>query len=489
MQDYSYYLQSVGEIGFVEQSVGSLLYVSGLPTAHPREIVMFENGEIGQILALTKESAQVLLLGHSRAQVGSKVVRTGKYLEVPVSNDLLGKTIDPLGNIRSQTAATPNKKSQEVTYKNIEMRPPSISSRKVIESQLETGVAIVDLVIPLGKGQRELVIGDRKTGKSEFLLQTILTQAQRGTVCIYAMIGQKQMDILKLDDYFTKKGIRNNSIIVASSSSEPAGLIFLTPYTAMTIAEYFRDQGLDVLLILDDMTTHARTYREISLLAKRFPGRGSYPGDIFNIHAKLIERAGNFTKGSITCLPVAESVLGDLSGYIQTNLMSMTDGHIFFDIELYNQGKRPAVNPFLSVTRVGHQTQSVLQRDLSGVVSNFLVAYEKMKQFMHFGAEVGESSRSTLALGQRVDAFLNQGTEITLSVDLNMFILALVWSGVWNDVDIPTMNAQTLKIIELYSRDQEYKKKIAQIISSSNQFMDLITAIKRDQNLYSIIQS
>jgi F-type H+-transporting ATPase subunit alpha len=267
MKDYAYYLNSVGEIGFVEQSVHSLIYASGLPTVHPREVVMFENGEIGQVLSLTEDTAQILLLGSTLIHVGSQVVRTGQYLEVPVSNELLGKSIDPLS--RPINSSKEFKPSQ---MRPVEVKPPSISLRKPIELQLETGVGLVDMVIPLGKGQRELVIGDRKTGKSEFLLQTIVSQALRGSVCIYAMIGQKQLDILKLEDYFTSKGIRNSTIIVASSSSEPSGLIFLTPYTAMSVAEYFRDQGMDVLLILDDMTTHARTYREISLLARRFLG-------------------------------------------------------------------------------------------------------------------------------------------------------------------------------------------------------------------------
>jgi F-type H+-transporting ATPase subunit alpha len=366
------------------------------------------------------------------------------------------------------------------------VKPPSISLRKPIELQLETGVGLVDMVIPLGKGQRELVIGDRKTGKSEFLLQTIVSQALRGSVCIYAMIGQKQLDILKLEDYFTSKGIRNSTIIVASSSSEPSGLIFLTPYTAMSVAEYFRDQGMDVLLILDDMTTHARTYREISLLARRFPGRSSYPGDIFNIHAKLIERAGNFTKGSITCFPVAESILGDLSGYVQTNLMSMTDGHIFFDIELYNQGKRPAVNPFLSVTRVGHQTQDSLHRDLSQVISNFLVMYEKMKQFMHFGAEVGESSRTTLALGARLDAFLNQGTDTVLSVELNTFMIGLIWAGVWNENETHELKKEFGRYISYYQKEKTYRMKVAELLKNCKQFSDVVTAIKRDTSLVQI---
>jgi F-type H+/Na+-transporting ATPase subunit alpha len=479
MKDFSFYLSSIGEIGFVDQAVHSLVYSSGLPNVHPKEIVLFEGGGVGQVMSLTRDATQILLLSHDQVRVGTQVVRTGEYLQIPVTNDLLGKTIDPLGKLYQQI-----KPLQNISYRTVDTKPPSISQRKPVEKQLDTGVGIVDLILPLGKGQRELVIGDRKTGKTEFLLQTILTQAAAGTICIYAVIGQKKTEIIKLDEILKEKGIRNNCIIVASSSSEPAGLVFLTPYTAMTIAEYFRDQGMDVLLVLDDMTTHARTYREISLLARRFPGRASYPGDIFYVHAKLIERAGAFTKGTITCLPVAESILGDLSGYIQTNLMSMTDGHIFFDIELYNQGNRPSINPFLSVTRVGHQTQGQIERDLSSKVTSFLVQYEHMKQFMHFGSEAGEITRNILAMGERIDLFFNQGTESIVPLPINILIIAAIWAGTWNEVKIYELKARIEEIIERYTSDASYKKKVLELISNCKRFDDLVNILKRDAETY-----
>lgn len=481
MKDFNYYLGEVGEVGFVQQCVHSLVYAAGLPRVHPKELVVFENGDIGQVLSLNPETVQILLLSHAHIKVGSQVARTNEYLKIPVCNDLLGKTINPLGNILSTS-----KPIQNVSYEDIDKPPPSLSERIAIDKQLETGVALVDLIIPLGKGQRELIVGDRKTGKTEFLLQTIITQASKGTICIYAVIGQKQSDILKFDEFFQNNGIRNNTIIVASSSSDASGLIFLTPYTAMTVAEYFRNLGMDVLLILDDMTTHARTYREISLLGRRFPGRGSYPGDIFYMHAKLVERAGNFTKGSITCLPVAESVMGDLSGYIQTNLMSMTDGHIFFDIDLYNQGKRPSINPFLSVTRVGRQTQSHFNRDLSGTITSFLVLYERMKQFMHFGSEAGENVRSILQQGERLDVFFNQGTEQVWYLGITNLIVGCLWAGKFNDIRPNDLKAKYEAMIDMYLGKEDYRKRVDALISSSNQFSDLVNTLKRDGDIYMV---
>lgn len=478
MKKFQDYLDETGEIGYVVQNFHSLVYVSGLPGAHPNEVIVFENGEAGLVLSMTKERLEVLIFSNVQIRVGSKVVRTNEHIKVGVGDTLLGRTIDPLG-----VPLDGKGELDGLTPSEIDSNAPSIIQRENITKPLLTGVSLVDLVCPLGKGQRELVIGDRKTGKTEFLLQMMLNQARSGAVCIYAVIGQKRIDIRKLNDFFTSQGVLENTILIASSSSDSPGLIYLTPYSAMTVAEYFRDKGMDVLLILDDMTTHARNYREISLLARKFPGRNSYPGDIFYIHARLVERAGNFKKGSITCLPVAESILGDLSGYIQTNLMSMTDGHIFFDIELYSQGRRPAVNPFLSVTRVGHQTQTPLQKDLSRELSGFLVKYERMKQFMHFGAEVGGSTKNILDLGGKIDEFFNQTGTKTVALNMNILIIAGFWAGIWNEVKKDQLGVEIEQLILLYNTDNDYKKEIDSLIDSSKDFSALVTSLRRDGKL------
>lgn len=475
MKDFNFYLESIGEIGFVEQALHSVVYVSGLPEVRPNEIVLFESGEMGKVLTLNKEDAEILLFKGSDVRVGSKVVRTGEILKIPVGNNLLGRAIDPLGE-----AIDGKGQLTESEWEDVDKPPPKITERKTPDKPMETGVSLVDIVVPLARGQRELVIGDRKTGKTEFLLQTIMTQAGKGAICIYAVIGQKRTDILKLREFFESQKVMKNIVIVASSSSDISGLIYLTPYTAMSLAEYFRDQGLDVLLILDDMTTHAKVYREISLLSRRFPGRSSYPGDIFFIHARIVERAGCFKKGSITLLPVAESLMGDLSGYIQTNLMSMTDGHIFFDINLYNEGKRPSVNPFLSVTRVGHQVQSKLVKDIGREVTSFLVTYDRMKQFLHFGAEVGQSARNVLALGSKVDIFFNQANFVNVDINVNILTLGGLWAGIWDDVETPGLKRSFEKIILTFNTNDNYKKEVIDLINKSKSFSELITYLRRE---------
>lgn len=477
MKNFDYYLDKLGEIGFVEEVVHSVVNVSGLPEAHPNEVVIFDTGDVGQIMSILEDVVEILILTRTKIRVGSQVVRTNELLQVPVGNEFLGRVVDSLGNPLDKGKAIKG------TYSPIDTQPHGIVGRKQIDKPLETGVTTVDLVVPLARGQRELVIGDRKTGKTQFLLQSFLNQAKKGTICIYAMIGQRQIDIKKHAEFIKRNKIETNTMIVATSSSDPSGLIFLTPYTAMTYAEYFRDKGMDVLLILDDMTSHAKYYREISLLSKRFPGRSSYPGDIFYAQARLIERAGCFKTGSITCLPVAESILGDLSGYIQTNLMAMTDGHIFFDIELYNQGKRPAVSPYLSVTRVGHQAQTPLQRDLSKQLNSFLVSYDRMKQFMHFGAEAGETVRSVLNLGARLDILFNQPVNLTVPINVNIVILGGFWAGIWNETETGNLKKEMEQIILNYKTNSGYRKQIDSIITTSKQFSDLVNAIRQNNQI------
>ncbi len=476
MENFDFYLEKIGEIGFVEESLRSIVYVSGLPEVHPNEVVLFENNDLGHVFSIYPEKVEVVLLTGSDLKVGTKVVRTGEFLNFGVGEGLLGRFVDPLGR------PFDHKGEIKITeFRRIEGRSPRLVERREVEKPLETGVTIVDLVVPLGKGQRELVIGDRKTGKTDFLLQTVLHQANKGTICIYTSIGQKIVDIKRLYEFFLEKKILEKLVIIASTSSSPTGLIFLTPYSAMSLAEFFRDQGRDVLIILDDMTTHARAYREISLLARRFPGRSAYPGDIFYIHSRLVERAGNFKNGSITCLPVAESILGDISGFLQTNLMAMTDGHIFFDIDLYNQGKRPAVNPFLSVTRVGHQTQTPLQRDVSRQLLSFLVQYERMKEFLHFGAEVGETARNILSLGAKIDIFLNQEPDEIVPLNINIILLASIWAGMFNTTKDEDLKRALKTIVLEYLTNNKYRQKVDQLIQKTNTLSELIDYIKKNK--------
>jgi F-type H+-transporting ATPase subunit alpha len=497
MVQFKDYLNKTKEIGYVEKVSSSIIYVRGLPEVRTAELVIFETGQIGQVYSLTTDYVEVLLLTKGIVAIGTKVARTNETLKIGVGDYLLGKTLNPLAQPIDGKDIT--EKPSE--YRLVDINPPGINLRKNIDKPFETGVTIVDLVTPLGKGQRELVIGDRKTNKTQFLLQVLYSQAIKGTVCIYTAIAKRKLDIIMIKNFLANSSINQNTILLASSPDEVPGLIFLTPYTAITIAEHFRDQGRDVLIILDDMTAHAKYYREISLLAERFPGRSSYPGDIFYIHAKIMERAGNFilreketasaknqdNKGdnlrevSITCLPVAEMVMGDFSGYIQTNLMAMTDGHIYFDREYFNQGRRPAVNPFLSVTRVGRQAQTELLKDLSRVLTSFLVHHEKLRQFMHFGAELSEETRRNLDLGDKILTLFEQPSNVFVPLNLSLVLFSCIWAGIWKEKDLVDLKNEIKKFSAKYMSDKSFKDRIDALIAQSNNFVNLIDTLRNNQ--------
>lgn len=471
------YLDKSGEIGHVARIDTSLIYLSGLPGARIGEIVVFEDGQKGWVLSLN-EYVLVVTLSATNLKLGARAARTGQNLSIQVTEEVLGKSLDPLlTGIDAQGA------NQLI----VDIDPPGIGSRVAITKPLRTGVTICDLIVPISKGQRELIIGDRKTGKTAFALNVIATQAKEGTICILAHIGKRAADIAATKEFIKEQGISDKVVTVDTRSSDPPGLIFLAPYTALTIAEYFRDQGKDTIVVLDDMTAHARAYREISLTAKRFPGRDSYPGDIFNAHARIMERGGNFAVGkneaAITLLPIAQSVVGDLSGYIETNLMSMTDGHLFFDIDEFEKGRRPAINPFLSVTRVGHQTQSTLKRIMSREVVSFLVEVEKLEEFMHFGAELSELSRSHLELGELIMTLFEQRRLQIIPFEVDSVLLASLWAGHFKGMQTQKVKEKIHYVRTKYGKDAKHKQRIDKLIAESKTFGELIRAVDDNQDL------
>ncbi len=472
-------IDKVGEIGFVTQIIDTIVYASGIPGAKPDEIIVFESGETGQVLSVLSDEVEILTFSNKKLKVGTRLTRKNSTLKIPIDENMLGKIIDPLGNLLEG-----KKTAEKINSFPVNTEPLGITQRKGIKKYLETGVSMVDLMIPLGKGQRELVVGDRKTGKTSFLLNTILTQAKQGNICIYACIGKRKIDIKKAQEFFIKNKITDNVLIIASTSTDPAGVIYITPYSAMAAAEYFRDKEKDVLVVLDDMSTHAKFYREISLLGKRFPGRNSYPGDIFYIHAKLIERAGNFfTKSgerAITCIPVVETTQGDLSGYIQTNLMSMTDGHLFFDSNLFYQGQRPSINPFLSVTRVGRQTQSDIKRSLNRELTTFLTLYEKVQNFVHFGSELNDSAKVTLETGAKIMKLFEQPSGKLIPSNVQVITLTLFWKNFLNDNSIDAIVEKRDKMIELYEKDKNFRDKLDLLLNNASSLNDLLNKIKND---------
>ena len=484
--DFNTYLEKSGEVGFVEMVDHPIVKISGLPTVTPREVVVFESGQIGHVLSLEEDFVEILVFSNDSVSIGTRVARTRDLLKVPVGGEVLGYVLDPLG--QSVYEDRPLKPPTE--YKEVQADVMGIARRERVTEPLETGVTVVDLMIPLGKGQRELVLGDRQTGKTEFLLQSLLSQSRNGLICIYAGIGKRKTDIKKVEEFIKENNLEKNTLIIATNSLDPLGLIYLTPYSAMTVAEYFRDSGKDVLLIMDDLTTHAKFYREISLLGNRFPGRGSYPGDIFYTHSRVLERAGNFNteKGvhSITCLVAAETVEGDISGYIQTNLMSITDGHIYFDTDLFSQGRRPAINFFLSVTRVGRQTQSRLRWDVNRELTTVLTLMEKASTFVHFGAELSEGVKTTLETGGRILNFFSQPMSRIIPTNLQVILFSLIWinkiEGADDEVGMRYLSGHAA---DMYNSNEKFRSLVDGLVSQSQDFNSLlsVTTSKADELL------
>jgi F-type H+-transporting ATPase subunit alpha len=360
----------------------------------------------------------------------------------------------------------------------VDQPPLGIERREDVWDPFETGVVLVDMLVPMGKGQRELVIGDRKIGKTFFLQSAILAHAQRGGICVYGGIARRAADVYAMRAFLEANKITDKVVIVGSVASDPAGLVFLTPYSAMTIAEYFRDQGKDVLCVLDDMTIHAKYYREIALLSNRYPGRSAYPGDVFYAHARLMERAGNFDKGSITCLPVAETVLSDIRGYIQTNLMSMTDGHIFFSHEMYNKGNRPSIDPFLSVTRVGRQTRTPLMRDIGQQVTSFLSHHQRLQKLVHFGGELSGDVKKSLAIGDQMWAFFNMNGIGIWPMNLAAIMLTSIMSNMWEQYETAQMATRMQTVRDAYQADERIKASLDGVVASADAMARLVAAIK-----------
>lgn len=465
-------------VGYVVLIRDFLVKVSGLDGVKIRESVRFKNGAIGEVFTILEDSVDILLIDGSDVLLGEEVYSDGREIGIIIPDTLSGSILDPLGNIRFSNKTTSSK--ERVPFMT---HPQGIFTRSSITEPLETGVSIVDVTTPLGKGQRELVLGDRKTGKTQFLFQVLKQQAQNGTFCIYAAIGKREVDVLELIDFINESKIQSNVCVVATTIADGLGKIFLTPYSAMTIAEHIRDQGTDVLVILDDLTSHAQFYREISLNAKRFPGRSAYPGNIFHLHSTLMERAGNFKvkdkSVSITCLPVAQSTFGDIAGYITTNLMSMTDGHIYLDTEIFDLGRRPAVNPFLSVTRVGHQTQAPLAREISREISSLLIEHKQAEDFSHFGSEASENVKQTLAKGNILYALFDQQPGTIVPMWLSYFLLAHLIAGSLKGLEPGSIKKIVLREVEKYISDKNYREQIITLMSKKANLKEYFSEIQK----------
>lgn len=512
-------LEKIGEVGVITEINHTVVTLVGLPGASLHELVYFEGGAWGEVFVLEADSVLVLLFENAELRVGTRATRSNSFVSVPVGTSLLGNIINPLGY---SIEHAPNYKRPTEAHE-LDVPPPTMSDRVRITQPFLTGTAVVDMMVPLGKGQRELVIGDRKTGKSAFVLSTVKNQVAAGALAVYAAVGKRRADIKEIEAFFKRENILDRVVIVATSSMDAPGFIYLTPYSAMTIAEYFKNQGQNVVVVFDDLSTHARFYREASLLAKRFPGRESYPGDIFAVHARLLERAGNFKRTgnsftvqssqftdhssdkevtvnrepktanqtesvSITALPLVELVQGDLAGYIPTNLMSITDGHIYFDSNVYYQGRRPAVNISLSVTRVGRQAQTDLLRRINRELTAFLALYEKMQNLSHFGAELTDTVQHIIKTGEQVYAFFKQPVGLVIPINVQIVFFGMLWLKFFDGLSADQITKSRDSLTALYQHDP----KVAQFIDSFvgvKTFNDLLGQIsKRREELMKVVQ-
>jgi len=476
---YQKFVQEIGEYGTVTQVNYPIAVAQGLPTARPHEVVYFENGALGEVFNIHPDTVEILLFSKDPVATGTNVARSGKLLSMPVGYELLGKVINPLCQtlIPDPTFTVPTKE------RPVDTEPLTVDARSRLKDSLKTGVAVVDMLIPLGRGQRELVIGDRKSGKTAFLQATMKNQVESGALAIYAAVGKKKGDIRQIQDYFIRAGIMDKVTIIATSPSDSPSLIYETPAAAMALAEFFRDEGKDVIVVMDDLSTHAKFYRELSLIAKNFPGRDSYPGDIFYSHAKLMERAGCFTHpkvGSvtITCLPVCETVEGDLAGYIQTNIMGMTDGHIFFDSNVYKEGRRPAVNIPLSVTRVGKQIQTPAERSVNRELMSFLGLYEKTQALSHFGAELTDHVKVVLKNGEKIYKFFTQPQDMVVPPEVQMVTFAMIWNSlVEENMTIEDVRKRLIEAVTANPKIKEFFQGLCNVKT----FNDLLDGISKNK--------
>lgn len=493
MEQFEYYRDKIHEIGIITYSQYPLVIAKGLPGARIGELIRCSTGQLGQIFLLDRDQVEILLLDPTPVRVGTEVVRTDEFVSVPVGDFLLNRSIDALGRPVDRKVGFP----EEVIH--ADLFPPNtkpLYERKRISERLHTGISVVDILVPIAKGQRQLVVGDRKTGKTSFLQSIVMSQALDNTVIVYAGIGKKQSEISRLSKFFFGDPSRGQFVVfVASHSMESASLIYLTPYTAMAVAEYFSDQGKDVLVVFDDLSTHAKFYREISLIARRFPGREAYPGDIFYVHSRLLERAGAFSsnrnsKGvvTITCLPVAELVEGDITGFISTNLMGMTDGHMYFDNNVFNEGRRPPINIPLSVTRVGKQTQPPLLQEIQRRLTAFLSDYEKTATLSHFGAELSSDVRDTLKKGTQFMKFFDQHFTFLIPLSVQMAMIGLLWSGSLISLTDEELNKLRTKMLLNYN-SQDVLRNLLEEISQTGTFDEFILKITQSkERIFAICQ-
>ena len=426
----------VEDIGTVRQVGNGVASVWGLPQARTDEILQFPGDVMGLVMNLDENWTDCILLGSSEGIQGGDVVwSTGQRITIPVGEHLLGRVLNPLG------LPLDGKGSLHVDERRfIEREAPGVVMRQAVGESLHTGIKAIDAIVPIGRGQRELIIGDRQTGKTTIALDTIINQKDEGVLCVYVSIGQRKSSVLQAIRTLEQAGAMDHTIIVMAAPDDPPALLYLAPYAGCTVAEAFLDRGRDVLVVYDDLSKHADAYRELSLLLRRPPGREAYPGDIFYLHSRLLERACRLRDaqggGSITALPIIETRRGNIAAYIPTNLISITDGQIYLNPELFNRNIKPAIDVGLSVSRVGGAAQTPMMRKISAQLKLTLAQYEEVAHFARFGAEIDRATRQQIDRGMRLREVLKQPAHSPLSLSLQILILYAVDEGYLDDLPL-----------------------------------------------------
>jgi F-type H+-transporting ATPase subunit alpha len=453
---------NLDETGIVIKVGDGVARVYGLENVEFGEVVEFEDGTEGVAFNLEEDNVGVVLLGEGKGITeGGKAKRTGRILDMPVGDGLIGRVLDPLGN------PIDGKGDIEYTERRaVERIAPGIVTRKPVHEPLQTGIKAIDALIPIGRGQRELIIGDRQTGKTTIAIDTILNQKREGVICIYCAVGQKRSTVAQTIQLLKELGAMDYTIVISATASDPAALQYLAPYSACTVAEYFRDTGRAALIIYDDLSKQAVAYREMSLLLRRPPGREAYPGDVFYLHSRLLERAAKLNDelgaGSLTALPIVETKAGDISAYIPTNVISITDGQIFLETDLFYKGQRPAINVGLSVSRVGGAAQIKAMKQVAGKLRLELARYRELEAFAQFASDLDPATRAQLERGRRLMELLKQPPHKPIPVEKQIVAFFAAINGYLDDIPV---EAVTKFEWELYAfMDAKYPEVLKEIL-------------------------
>ena len=475
IKNYEAKLQS-SETGIVILVGDGIARVSGLDKCMAGELIEFPNGSYGMAQNLEEDTVSVVILGTDNGiKEGDTVKRTGRVVSVPVGSGMIGRVVNALGEPIDGKGMI-----EAEAFRPIEMPAPGIIDRQHVSRPLQTGIKAIDSMIPIGRGQRELIIGDRQNGKTTIATDTILNQKGKDVICIYVAIGQKRSTVAQVVENLTAAGAMDYTIVVSATASELAPMQYIAPYTGCTMGEHFMHQGKDVLVIYDDLSKHAVAYRAISLLIRRPPGREAYPGDVFYLHSRLLERAAQLSDklggGSLTALPIIETQAGDVSAYIPTNVISITDGQIFLESELFNAGIMPAVNPGISVSRVGGDAQIKAMKKVAGSLKLLYSQYRELQSFAQFGSDLDADTKARLALGERIVAVLKQKNNAPAEVAHQVCIIFAVTNGYLKNIELDAIPEFELRLREFM--DNRYSDVLETIRSTGKLEADTTEKLK-----------